>query len=107
MADRRTWPYGARDPVLNRDVRDVYFATPNGYQRSDRDLAGPLRMGTTPEVGPKGAAVWADRSFRSDYGMDRVDGTASTDINKGTSQPPPPLHSDLIAREIRGRRRDD
>ena len=71
-------------------------------------------MGTTPNVGRAKAGealsregVWADRSFRTDYGMDRIDGTASHDINKGTKEPPPPMHSDLIARDIRGRKRDD
>lgn len=94
-------------PRVKRDPEKVYFTSPNGYQRSDLDVAGPLRMGTTPNVGPKGPAVWADRSFRTDYGMDRIDGTASHDINKGTKEPPPPMHSDLIARDIRGRKRDD
>ena len=108
MADKRTWPYGNSDPALNRDAPDVYFTGPDGYHRSDREVAGPLRMGTTPNVGPKGPAVWADRSWRSDLGMDRIDGTAGREINKGTSKPPPPYKSDLIARwERGGRSRDD
>jgi hypothetical protein len=105
MADRRTWPYGNRDPVLNRDAPGpVYYTGPDGYHRSDRDVAGPLRMGTTANVGPKGPAVRADRSWESDFGMDRIDPTAGHDINKGTSQPPPPYKSDLIARVERGGR---
>ena len=94
-------------PRVKRNPDPVFFTGPDGYHRSDRELAGPLRMGTTPPVGPKGAAVWADRDFKSDLGMDRIDGTAGRDINKGTSQPPPPYKSDLLAREIRGRKRDD
>ncbi|HEY1880552.1 MAG TPA: hypothetical protein VGG68_11535 [Caulobacteraceae bacterium] len=106
MADRRSWPYGNQDPVLNRDAPVAYFAVPDGYHRSDRDVVGPLRMGTTPEVGPKGPAVRADRSWRSDFGMDRIDPSAGHDLNKGTSQPPPPYRSDLIAQvERNGRTR--
>ena len=93
------WPR-EREPV-------AVFAVPDGYHRSDRDVAGPLRMGTTPEAGPKGPAVKADRDFSTDYGMDRIDGTAGRDINIGTSKPPPPYKSELIARDVRGRSRDD
>lgn len=105
MADRRTWPYGRWEPELNRNPPIAYFTAPDGYHRSDRDVAGPLRMGTTPEVGPKGPAVRADRSWQSDFGMDRIDPTAGRDINKGTSQPPPPYKSDLIAQVERGKSR--
>lgn len=89
------WPRVQREP-------GAYFAVPDGYYRSDRDVAGTLRMGTTPEVGPKGPAVIADREKLTDYGMDRIDGTASREINKGTSSPPPPRRSRLIARYERG-----
>lgn len=89
------WPRVQREP-------DAYFAVPDGYFRSDRDVAGPLRMGTTPEVGPKGPAVIADRDKSTDFGMDRIDPTAGKDINKGTSSPPPPVRSRLIARVERG-----
>lgn len=106
MADRRAWPYGNRDPELNRDAPVAYFAVPDGYHRSNRDVAGPLRMGTTPEVGPKGPAVRADRTWRSDFGMDRIDPSAGHDLNQGTSSPPPPYRSDLIAQvERNGRTR--
>jgi hypothetical protein len=98
MATEREWPRVKRDPV-------AYFTSPNGYHRSDHELVGPLRTGTTPEAGPKGYPVKADRSFLTDYGMDRIDPTASHDLNKGSKDPPPAQHSDLIARVIR--RRDD
>jgi hypothetical protein len=100
MAKQTEWPRIKRQP-------NAYFTGPDGYHRSDRDVAGPLRMGTTPEVGPKGPAVRADRSSVTDFGMDRIDGTAGHDINKGTSQPPPPYKSDLIASFERGRTRHD
>lgn len=89
------WPRVQREP-------DAYFAVPDGYYRSDRDVAGTLRMGTTRNVGPKGEAVIADREKRTDYGMDRVDPNAAREINKGTSSPPPPIRSKLIARVERG-----
>ncbi|HEX3520782.1 MAG TPA: hypothetical protein VHT52_01690 [Stellaceae bacterium] len=100
MAKQSEWPRIKREP-------ESYFAGPDGYHRSDREVAGPLRMGTTPEVGPKGPAVKADRSSSSDFGMDRIDGTAGHDINKGTKEPPPPYKSDLIAQFERGRTRKE
>lgn len=44
------------------------FATPDGYLKSTRSLAGPLRLGTSPGVGPRGAPP----NGPSDFGMDRV-----------------------------------
>lgn len=91
------WPTVKRNPT-------AYFQTPDGYLKSDRSLAGPLRMGTTPGVGPRGGAVIADYAEGSDFGMDRV---SPRDFDPmGTSRARfGEIPSDLISRQIRGRQR--
>jgi hypothetical protein len=103
---KQTWPYAGSDPWLNRDTRPAQFLTPDGYRKSTRSLAGPLRMGTEPRVGPRGGAVEADYSGASDMGMDRIEprdfdpmGTARNRFGD--------ISSDLIARQVRGRRKAD
>lgn len=81
------WPRVKREVVGD-------FANPTGYSRSDRVVAGPLRMGTTPNVGPKGDAVVADYLQRgSDFGMDMIARDRKIDRK---------FPSDLFARQIRG-----
>ena len=43
--------------------------TADGYLKSGRPLAGPLRLGTAPGVGPKGTG---DNGGNSDFGVDRI-----------------------------------
>jgi hypothetical protein len=45
------------------------FVTREGYRKSGRSLAGPLRMGTTGDVGPRGAAP----NGPSDMGVDHIE----------------------------------
>lgn len=105
MANRRqTWPYASQDPTLNRDARPAYFVTPDGWQKSDRQLAGPLRMGTTPGVGPRGGATVADNVAGSDMGMDRVSPRDFDPMGTPRSRFGS-IDSGLIARQIRGPRR--
>jgi hypothetical protein len=89
------WPRVKRNP-------DAYFQTADGWLKSERSLAGPLRLGTTPGVGPRGGAILGDGS--SDFGMDRI---APRDFDPmGTPRSRSgEIPSDLISREIRGRRR--
>jgi hypothetical protein len=62
MASKESeWPTN-RDPAAT-------FVTRDGYLKSGRSVAGPLRMGTAPGVGPKGAA---DGGSSSDFGVDRI-----------------------------------
>ena len=101
--NQRGWPR-TRDTGVERRAPTAFFATPDGYLKSERSLAGPLRRGTVNTVGPKGSAP----NGPSDFGMDRVtprgfdpEGTALT--RYGPQEPSP-----LIARELRApRRRDD
>lgn len=102
---RQTWPYASNDPWLNRDTRKAFYVTPDGYLKSTRSLAGPLRMGTEPRVGPRGGAVEADNGGGSDFGMDRIEPRDFDPM--GTSRARSgDIPSDLIARQVRGSRSD-
>lgn len=80
------WPRVKNNP-------EAVFTNPDGYTRSNRELVGPLRMGTAPPVGPKGPAVIADYQTLTDYGTDMI----ARDRKAERKFP-----SDLISREIRG-----
>lgn len=89
------WPRVKRNP-------DAFFETADAYLKSSRDLAGPLRMGTTPGVGPRGGAVEADYTARTDFGTDRI---APRDFDPmGTARARfGEIPSGLIARQVRRR----
>jgi hypothetical protein len=74
MAKQSEWPPN-RDPAAT-------FVTRDGYLKSGRPLGGPLRMGTAPGVGPKGAGDGGS----SDFGVDRVSPRGfdpmGTDLNR-------------------------
>ena len=101
---QRPWPPNLRDSGAEKGSPTAFFATADGYLKSERSLAGPLRRGTVNTVGPKGAAP----NGSSDFGMDRVtprgfdpEGTALT--RYGPQEPSP-----QISRELRApRRRED
>jgi hypothetical protein len=82
----RSWPYqtgqATSPPAL--------VQTPTALLSSARSLGGPLRLGTEPNVGPRGAPDGAFR--RSDLEMDRIAPRRFDPI--GTSWP------DLRARQI-------
>jgi hypothetical protein len=69
MAQHRTkqseWP-------LVRRLPQACFLLPDGIFESERSLAGPLRTGTAPGVGPRGNQGGGE-SRTSDFGMDRVE----------------------------------
>jgi hypothetical protein len=72
MASNREWPRGKETGGARRDPVGV-FATPDGYFRSDRNLAGPPRTGTSADVGPRARGpVSGDKSYATDFGMDRI-----------------------------------
>ena len=72
MAGQREWPRG-RISGTERRGPTAFFVTPDGYLKSDRSLAGPLRTGTSADVGPRARGPAAgDVSYRTDFGMDRV-----------------------------------
>ena len=73
------------------------FLIPDGKTRSDRSLAGPLRLGTEPRVGPRGAV----RNGASDFGMDRVSPRGFDPMGTSDTRAPAQEASTLISREVR------
>ena len=74
------------------------FVTRDGYLKSGRSLTGPLRMGTTGDVGPRGAPS----DVNSDFGVDHISPAHGRFDPIGTSdtREPEPPGSELL----RGRR---
>lgn len=86
---RRTWPYqGAADspPALTQ--------TPDALLNSGRSLAGPLRLGTAPGAGPRGAPPVGD----TDLGMDRISPRPMDSIGQQYPRGAPP-ESTLVSRD--------
>lgn len=79
------------------------FLIPDAKMRSDRSPAGPLRLGTEPRVGPKGAV----RNGASDFGMDRVSPRGFDPLGTSDSRAPPQEASELISREVRRYKKRD
>jgi hypothetical protein len=84
------WPRVKREPV-------AFFQTPDAVLKSSRSLAGPLRSGTSPGVGPSGGGGVGQGS---DFGTDRVsprdfDPMGTTRDRTGT------IPSDLISSQVR------
>jgi hypothetical protein len=72
MARNEGWPPYKDNGGFRRDP-DGRFLTPDGFLKSGRSLAGPLRTGTEPRVGPRAQGpVEAARTAESDFGTDRV-----------------------------------
>jgi hypothetical protein len=92
------WPRVTGNP-------DAFVVTPDGYQKVDRSVAGPLRLGTAEGVGPRGRAVVAEDSERTDFGMDRISPRGYDPMGWPVWGPQQP--SDLVSRQIRGRRPRD
>lgn len=90
-------------PPTQDSQPDAFFLTADGYQRSERQLVGPLRMGTSQGVGPRGEAVAVGRDeTRSDFGMDRVSPREFDPMGTSLRRYGPNAESELVSREIRG-----
>ena len=87
-------------PVVKRE-RIGDFLTPDGYFRSGRNVAGPLRMGTEPRVGPRGLIEGAGST--SDMGMDRVFPRGFDPMGTSLRREPNQESSPLLSRSIRNR----
>jgi hypothetical protein len=77
------------------------FTSGNGYQKSERSLAGPLRMGTARGVGPNGPIL----DGASDMGMDRISPRRFDPIGNSINRGGDRERSSLISRELRNRGR--
>lgn len=90
--NQREWAAVKRNPT-------GYFQTADGILRSDRSLAGPLRMGTAKGVGPSGAI----RNGSSDFEMDRITPRKFDPIGSHNTRAPDFPPSTLLSRESRSR----
>ena len=72
------------------------FVTRDGYLKSGRSLAGPLRIGTTGDIGPRGAPG----DVNSDFGVDHISPAHGRFDPIGNSMvfQPEPRGSELIKR---------
>ena len=98
------WPR-RRDDGTEKRSPTAFFATPDNMLKSDRSLAGPLRLGTEPRVGPKGAV----RGGNSDFGIDRITPRGFDPIGTALDRYGPQEKSPLVSRELRSsnRRKED
>lgn len=93
QGNQREWPTVKREPV-------GYFQHPDGILRSDRSLAGPLRLGTEPRVGPRG---FLRDGNASDFGVDRVSKRGFDPMGTSDSRDNAQEASSLLSRESRRR----
>ena len=94
--NQREWPR-QRPSGPDRTAPTAMFETADGFLKSERSLAGPLRMGTAPNVGPRGAL----RDGSSDFGMDRVSPRGFDPEGTSDTRAPPQEASTLVSRETR------
>ena len=87
------WPPVKRQPVAD-------FLKADGFQRSGRPLAGPLRMGTTPDAGPRG---FTGDGPTSDFGMDRISPRGFDPMGTSDTRAPAQESSPLLSRSVRNR----
>lgn len=87
-----TWLRARNQPVA------MYLA-PGIRERSDRAMAGPLRLGTARGVGPSG--MLAPDSFGSDMGVDRITPRGFDPAGTSLQREPRQEASTLISREVR------
>lgn len=90
-------------PAIKRE-RIADFLSPDGYLRSERSVAGPLRMGTEPRVGPKGLVAGGTAS---DFEMDRIskrgfDPMGTPDQRTNVQESSPLLSRAVRARKVEG-----
>jgi hypothetical protein len=80
-----------------------WFQHPDAVLKSTRSLAGPLRFGTEPRVGPRGGLPDGE-SRVSDFGMDRVSPRGFDPMGTSLTREPRQESSTLISRDVRRRR---
>jgi hypothetical protein len=97
------WPRGRTRDGTSRNSPTGYFQTSNVIQKSDRSLAGPLRLGTSPGVGPSGAL----RDGSSDFGVDRITPRGFDPLGTSDTRSPAQEESGLVSREVRRGRRGE
>jgi hypothetical protein len=99
IGNQREWPRVRESDGTERTSPTGYFKSATDIARSDRNVSGPLRLGTEPRIGPRGAL----RNGTSDMGMDRISLRGFDPIGTSDTRAPPQEGSDLVSREVRGR----
>lgn len=103
MASEREWPR-TRDDGTEKRSPTGFFEGPDGTLRSNRSLAGPLRTGTSADVGPRARARAASGEGRdSDFGMDRISPRGFDPMGTPDDRIGPQPSSDLITEQLRKR----
>lgn len=103
MATEREWPR-TRDNGTERSSPRGFFQSRDGVLRSDRPLAGPLRTGTSSDVGPRARARAAGgESDLSDFGMDRITPRGFDPMGTPDDRIGPQPASDLVTEQLRRR----
>ena len=103
MGTEREWPR-TRDDGTERTSPRGFFQSRDGVLRSDRSLGGPLRTGTSPDVGPRARSRAASGEGRdSDFGMDRISPRGVDPIGTPDDRIGPQPSSDLVTEQVRKR----
>ena len=95
----RSWPYRTGQAASPPS----FTVSPDALLRSDRALAGPLRLGTEPRVGPRG--IVGDGAINTDFGVDRISPRGFDPMGTSDTRLPPQEASELISRGRRSRGR--
>ena len=95
--NQREWPRGQERTGAERTAPVGLFQHPDVVTRSNRSLGGPLRLGTAPGVGPKGAPG----PGASDFETDRVTPRGFDPIGNSNTFAPAFPESGLVSREVR------
>lgn len=105
IGNQREWPRVRESDGTSRNSPTGFFKSANLIARSDRAVAGPLRLGTAPGVGPKGALR---DGGSSDFGTDRITPRGFDPLGISETRAPPQEASNLVSRDVRrGNRRGD
>ena len=95
----REWPRVRTRDGTERRSPTGFYQSPDVIEKSNRSLAGPLRLGTSPGVGPRGAVR---NGFNgSDFGMDRVTPRGFDPMGTSLERAPRQEGSELLSREVR------
>jgi hypothetical protein len=104
MASEREWPRTRETDGTERGSPTGYYQGSDGVMKSSRSLAGPLRTGTEPRVGPRsGGRSAVGESRDSDFGMDRISPRGFDPIGTPDDRIGPQPSSDLVTEQIRKR----
>src|SRR5580693_1740098 len=104
MATEREWPRARPSNGTETSSPRGFYQSRDGVLRSDQPLAGPLRTGTSSDVGPRDRARGAGgESDSSDFGMDRISPRGFDPMGTALDRYGPQRASDLVTTKLRRR----